>query len=151
MITRFRTHGGVIVAALLLSGCASLADTSRQAVTTAVQVLSATADTMGKVDKDRQDQILKDAQHCADAACLGEAQHQLDAWRELRGKIVFAIEGVWDSVAVLATGIPLYERGLKKDTDLNGWLSDLWGSLKALRSLLELANVPLGPLGAVGG
>lgn len=139
--------------ALLLAGCATLADTGRQGVITAVQVLSATADTMGKVDQDRQKQILDEAKKCApgDSACLDEAQGQIAAWRQLRGKIATAIEGVWDSVATLATGIPLYERGLKKDTDLQGWLNDLWDSLKALRSLLELANVPLGPLGAIGG
>jgi hypothetical protein len=147
----FHPYRGLIVCALLLTGCASLADTSRQAVTTAVQVLSATAETMGKVDKDRQAQILKDAERCADATCFSEAQRQLEAWRDLRGKIVAAVEGVWDSVATLATGIPLYERGLKKDTDLTGWINDVWNSLKALRTLLDLANVPLGPLGAIGG
>jgi len=150
-----RNHPIIKIAAcaLLLAGCASLADTSRQGVITAVQVLSATAETMSKVDKDRQAQIVAEAKKCKpeDTVCLDAAQAQLTAWRQLRDKIVKSIEGVWDSVAVLATGIPLYERGLKKDTDLSGWLNDLWDSLKALRMLLELANVPLGPLGAIGG
>ncbi len=130
-----------------LVGCASVPDIARQAVTTAVGVISQATDGLTAYDAEHQQKIIDDGVKAGKSKAQIVAE--LQAWRTKRGEVLKALQHVWDVVTVVATTIPLVESGVKKSTDLTKWVADLWASLKSLKDALSNAGVPLGPLSAV--
>jgi ABC-type transporter Mla subunit MlaD len=138
----------VLLLSLLLTGCATAPDTARQAVTTAIDILSTGNDVLSKYDHDKEQAIIDKMHQTGD---IDEAKKELADWRAQRDKISKALQDVWNAITVAAKAVPLVERGVSKSSDLTGWVNDIWTEVGALIKAMQDAGVPLGPLAAAQG
>lgn len=124
-----------VLAAVVFSGCGSFVKNSYKTLETTSATLTASATAFEKYDHDTQMDIVaagKKAGKSKDAI-----QAELERYRNLRAPVLKAFT---EAGAVVVAGralLPLVEAGVKKETDIAAWLTQLLNAAEAVRQALS--------------
>jgi hypothetical protein len=113
-----------------ISGCAPGLGGYQQALSNAEHVQSGAISALEQFDAQYQAEVV------AKATSEADGKAKLEVYRAKRNAVIKVVQ---DAAAVSAVGaalIPLVERGLKKVTDLDAWLSDLLPAVLRVRQAI---------------
>jgi hypothetical protein len=132
-----------IVAALVLfvfvAGCASGISGARQAVVAAMQSSVTAMDSIKKYDASYQQAIiLKGLKEKGDPLWT---MNELIKYRQARAKLVDAVNKVNACIATINALIPLVDKGIKKEKDLQDWVQKLAELMPKLYEAMSVFGV----------
>lgn len=123
-----------IAVLFFVSGCGpTLIDDARRALTLAEQVQTRSISALEQFDRDYQTRVTVEA---IAAGHPEQAEAQLATYRTQRSDVVKVVLAAAAATAAGAALIPLVERGLRRDLDLEAWLRDILDVGLKLRTAL---------------
>lgn len=131
---------GIIIAALLLVGCADPIAATRNGVATVAKVHTEMVDEFKLFDHGHEMDVV------AAAKTEDEGAAALTSYRKTRANVKTAARAVWLGIVAASTAADEAEVGLKNPKDLAGYISALMRNLGMLRDALTELGVPLGGL-----
>jgi hypothetical protein len=126
------------MAAIAGSGCASGVYGAYQTLGNTAQVLEASTKAFESFDHDHQLAIVK---RDKDAGHPEQSEADLAAYHDQRAPVAKAFIDAGATVQAGYALLPLVERGLRKDDDLNAWLTDLFNAAQKIRQALVTLGV----------
>lgn len=127
----------LLIVALLCTGCASALSASYKSLATVDKLVGAAAVAVPQLDQTMQVQIVRDA------VSFDDGSGKLKTWREKIAPAYKAVEGAHAAVQLARDGIKDVAAGLRKPSDLGGWISAALNAAQNLVVLLAAVGITL--------